>query len=180
MWNGLDALAPVQRGMVLRLYVEPDFDSAGVVMIDPARVTVVKPGSNAAENALAHAAAGRAATVKRIRHKIRRGESLWSISKKYGVTVASIKAENGFGRGRGLKPGRTIVVPRDVAPKPKGKAARRKAKPGIRGKRYRVKPGDSLWKISRRFGVPLLKLKKKNKMGKRSRLKPGQTLFIPR
>ena len=50
-----------------------------------------------------------------------------------------------------LKPGRLIRIPTLVRVKPKGKAARRAEKKGGRGRWYRVRSGDSLWKIARRF-----------------------------
>ncbi|PID30878.1 MAG: hypothetical protein CR982_00745 [Candidatus Cloacimonadota bacterium] len=43
---------------------------------------------------------------------------------------------------------------------------------------YRVKRGDSLWKISRMFNVNMKKLKGWNKIGSRGIIKPGQRLVI--
>ncbi|NOR45911.1 MAG: LysM peptidoglycan-binding domain-containing protein [Candidatus Delongbacteria bacterium] len=44
--------------------------------------------------------------------------------------------------------------------------------------RYRVKSGDSVWGISRKFKVNHKKLKAWNKIGKRNLIKPGQNLVI--
>ncbi|MFT3995684.1 MAG: GDSL-type esterase/lipase family protein [Dysgonomonas sp.] len=43
-------------------------------------------------------------------HKIRRGESLSSIGRKYGVTVAQIKTANGM-RSNTIHPGKTLKIP---------------------------------------------------------------------
>lgn len=46
---------------------------------------------------------------KRIDYQIKRGDSLWSIAKRYGVTVRNIKAWNPRIRS-GIKPGQKIVI----------------------------------------------------------------------
>ena len=43
-------------------------------------------------------------------HKIRRGESLSKIAKKYGVTVEAIKRANNFSNDR-ITAGETIKIP---------------------------------------------------------------------
>lgn len=44
---------------------------------------------------------------------------------------------------------------------------------------YRVKPGDTWWGISRKYGIPVADLQKINAEGKTKNLKVGQTLTIP-
>ena len=70
MWNDIDPTVPVQRGMVVRVFVGPDFDERGVVTIPPGQLTVVPAGSKASKNALNHAAK-RPATIKRHKHTIK-------------------------------------------------------------------------------------------------------------
>ena len=43
---------------------------------------------------------------------------------------------------------------------------------------YTVKEGDSLWLISKRYGVSIKQLQKWNSLKKRSILRPGQNLDI--
>jgi LysM repeat protein len=57
--------------------------------------------------------------------------------------------------------------------KPNGTAPKTKA-PQV----YVVQQGDSLWKISRRFGVSVETLKSYNQL-KSDSIKPGDTLKIP-
>lgn len=45
-------------------------------------------------------------------HTIRKGESLWSISKKYGVTVKQLQQANGLTDRSKLQPGRKLKIPR--------------------------------------------------------------------
>ena len=43
-------------------------------------------------------------------YKVRRGDSLWSIARKHGVTVADLKRANNL-RSSTIKPGQTLVIP---------------------------------------------------------------------
>lgn len=44
---------------------------------------------------------------------------------------------------------------------------------------YTVKPGDSLWKISIKYKVPLRQLRERNKLRQSEMIRPGQKLIIP-
>ena len=44
------------------------------------------------------------------RYKVRSGDNLWTIARRHGVTVASIKRYNGL-RSTRLKPGQTLTIP---------------------------------------------------------------------
>ena len=46
-----------------------------------------------------------------IRHVIKKGDTLWAISRKYGTTVSAIQRANGI-KGTNLKIGRTLLIPR--------------------------------------------------------------------
>lgn len=179
MWNGLDPGADLQRGMVLRLFVAPDFDLDSAVLVPRSAVTFVRPGSEAASNALAHARKERAPTVRRVVHEVRPGDTLWRIANRYGVTVAAIRAENGLGRRTRLSPGDELEIPVQRTPPPRGKAAKRKAKQGGRGRRHRVRSGDSLWSLATRYGTTIEAIRRRNGLRRGALLRPGQVLRIP-
>lgn len=44
------------------------------------------------------------------RHKVRSGDSLWTIARRYGTTVAAIEQINGLSSSR-IKPGQSLIVP---------------------------------------------------------------------
>ena len=111
-------------------------------------------------------------------HIVKRGESLWKIAKKYGVSVSSIKRENNL-RSNILKVGQKLIIKKQICKiivkKPEIKSASKKRKFIIL---YKVKKGDSLWKIAKKFNVKVSTIKKLNNL-KSNYLKVGQVLKIP-
>ena len=49
------------------------------------------------------------------RYKVKSGDSLWSIARKHGLTVAELKRANGL-KSAIIKPGQTLVIPSGEAP----------------------------------------------------------------
>ncbi len=180
-WNGLDPRARLQRGLALRLFLPPQLDKSRFLLLKAEQVTVVVPGSDTAKRSLRQAQRGRRPGSKRIIHSVRKGESLWSIARKYRCSVKEIRAENGLSRRSGLNTGMKLKIPQLRRPRAQGKARKRKAKPNARGRSYKVRKGDSLARIAKRFGVKLGALKRRNGFNKKSRatIRPGQILKIP-
>jgi membrane-bound lytic murein transglycosylase D len=108
-------------------------------------------------------------TVSRTRgeyvtHRVKRGETVFSIARKYGVSVSSIRSYNKLGSKKKLVQGRRLTIPMAdmenyAAGKSKNKDYQSEISPSGR---YKVKKGDTLMMISRRFGVPLNQLKEMN------------------
>src|SRR5262249_5819812 len=48
-------------------------------------------------------------------HKVARGETLYSIARRYGTTVESLRAANGLSEHASIAPGRKLVIPRSGA-----------------------------------------------------------------
>jgi membrane-bound lytic murein transglycosylase D len=180
MWNGLDLTAPLQRGQVLRIFVRQGFDDRSALLADPQQLTVVQSLTEAASNAVKHAARKRAPTVRRTDYVVKSGDTVGKIAKRHGITINAIRAENGMDRSVRIAPGDTLWLPVRKTPKPKGKAKRRAPKREARGRtQYKVRSGDSLRKIARKFGVDIKTLQRRNGMRRKSRIYPGQTLVIP-
>lgn len=125
LWNALDPSVPLQRGMVLRLFVPDSFDRGSAQLVSPDRVLVVEAGSEAAQNALSHAQRPRKAAGHRVRHKVAKGETLLSIARRYRVTVDALRAENGLKAQASLAAGSQIWVPTSAAPKAAPKPKKR-------------------------------------------------------
>jgi len=111
------------------------------------------------------------------RYKVRQGDYLGKIARKFGVRVSQLKRWNGL-RSNSLKIGqRLIVYPRKSLAVTKT-SSKPKSNANFNGKTYKVKSGDSLWSISQRFqGVSVQNIKDWNGISG-SNLKPGMTLRL--
>ncbi len=125
LWNDLDPGVPLRRGMVLRLLVEPSFDTSSAVLIDPAELTPVKSGSAAAELALTLAGRDDSTPLRRQRYVVRRGDTLWVIASRFGTALDSLCAENGLTKASSITPGQVLNVPIITATKPGARGGRR-------------------------------------------------------
>lgn len=89
-------------------------------------------------------------------HTVVKGDTLGGIARKYGVTSAAIKQANGMTSD-------TVVLGKQLAiPGTSGPVAR--STPAASGKIHTVVKGDTLAKISRKYGVSIDALKKANGM----------------
>lgn len=93
-------------------------------------------------------------------HVVASGESLYSIARRYGVTVSSIADTNGLNVNQRLVVGQALVIP------------------GI-GTTYTVRPGDNLWSISRKFNVSVESIVELNNITNPAAISPGLVIQIP-
>ena len=91
---------------------------------------------------------------------VQKGDSLYSIARKYGVSVSSITSLNNL-VGTNLSVGQSLIIPSSSAS----------------GNTYVVQRGDSLYSIARRFNVSVDSIKSKNNL-KSNLLSVGQKLII--
>src|SRR6056297_167256 len=103
-------------------------------------------------------------------HRVRSGESLWVIARRYGISVGDLQRMNGLGPRTLIRPGQRLVIETDRAVR----------SPAVSNQRYVVRQGDSLWLISRRQRVGLNELMRWNDLDPDSVLRPGQELIIRR
>lgn len=114
--------------------------------------------------------------IAQLEHRVRRGETLSSIGRRYGVSVAALRDANGMSRKSYLKVGQTLVIPSggvDVAKLPDDEPVARGA-----SRTHKVKRGETLGSISRRYGVSVKNLQAWNGMGSSTRLVAGKTLRV--
>ena len=109
-------------------------------------------------------------------HVVRYGDTLWSMSRHYGVTLASIEQHNPGSSARYLRLGETIIIPasRDM----EAPAARTASVHSFDGQHLVVR-GDTLWSLSRIYGVDPEALADANGMGLNQTLREGRTLRVP-
>lgn len=125
-------------------------------------------------------------TPNRIRYRVRKGDFLGKVARKFGVTVTQIKRWNGL-RSNNLSIGqRLIIYPKHPVKVPKKKSTsvaksskKTKTNYATAGS-YKVKSGDTLYGIARNYpGVSADNIKEHNKLTGNS-LKPGMILKIPK
>jgi membrane-bound lytic murein transglycosylase D len=114
------------------------------------------------------------------RYRVRSGDYLGKIARKFGVRVSQIKQWNGL-RGNNLKIGQRLTIYPRKPNTSSGKAASSTPKKVINteGKStYKVREGDSLWSISQKFpGVSVQNIKEWNDISG-NKLKIGTTLVV--
>lgn len=110
-------------------------------------------------------------------YTVKRGDSLWGISRKYGTSVSSIQSANGLS-GSEIRIGQTLSIPGGSGG---GSAAVTPSTGGgtsASGSTHTVRSGETLWGISRKYGVSVSALKSANGMSGDT-LSVGKTLRIP-
>ena len=113
----------------------------------------------------------------KIRYRVKSGDYLGKIARRYGVRVSQIKRWNGL-RSNNLKIGqRLIIYPRNPRVNKQTTSLKKKVNP--KGKQtYKVKSGDSLWSIAQKFSrVSVQNLKDWNDISG-NKLKIGMTLIV--
>ena len=102
-------------------------------------------------------------------HVVKYGDTLSDIAQRHGTTALKLAQFNRIKKSAILRPGQKLhVIP----------AAYAKAPVSRETIRYRVKRGDSLWEISRLFGVSVASLRKWNRLSKGELLMPGRELDV--
>ena len=91
---------------------------------------------------------------------VEKGDSLWSIAKKYNITVNELKNYNNLTDNM-LSIGEKLLIPNTE-----------------NYQTYIVKSGDNLWDIARKYNITVNDLKKANNLSN-DNLDIGQTLIIP-
>ncbi len=113
--------------------------------------------------------------VRTTYHRVRRGETLSRIARRYGVTVRDIARANGIRNYNRLRVGQVLKIP--LAGEPVYASKRSYGRSSVGSKIYRVRRGESLWSIARRYGVKVSDLKRWNSI-RGSKIYPGQRLVV--
>ena len=105
----------------------------------------------------------------RLTHRVRSGESLSVIARRYRVSVQDLQRWNNIGDPRTLRAGKTIVVFSSPAPASSRTGGSFK---------YTVQRGDSLWSIARKHKVRVADLRNWNDLSSGNVIQPGQNITI--
>ncbi|NNJ82278.1 MAG: LysM peptidoglycan-binding domain-containing protein, partial [Flavobacteriaceae bacterium] len=102
-------------------------------------------------------------------HRVEKGETIFSISKKYGVTEEAIYSLNPDAKN-GLRSSTILIIPSD------GNAEVQKK---VTFKKHRVKRRETLFSIAQRYNISVDDIKKYNKELYSRQLKKGEKIQIP-
>lgn len=160
-------------------------DLETLLLLNPAfRRRQVPPGSNevrvpAGTAASTVAALGSVPAAERSEpvHHVRKGDTLASIARKYRVRTSAIRAANGMGKRSAVRPGEDLIIPgRTIDP-----ADEADARPARSGSAivYRVRRGDTLSSVARRYGTTPAAIASASGISPRAKLDVGQRLTIP-
>jgi membrane-bound lytic murein transglycosylase D len=123
-----------------------------------ARLATLPPYAPAPQESYAH-------------HRVRRGETLSNIARRYGASVSSIMRVNRLRSRHRIRVGQHLRVPQRSRPVSVTSAA-----PGA-SRRHTVRRGDSLWTLASRHGTTVDRIKRDNGL-RGDQLVVGQTLKI--
>jgi membrane-bound lytic murein transglycosylase D len=134
-------------------------------------------------------------------HRVKSGDSLWSISQRYGIPVDDLIAMNGLDSSRKIKAGQKLILSKAEAPveekeaevKAEAQAPADASSQDIVVKKENAAPvnmsskdmhahvvesGETLWSISRRYGLSVNELREMNGLEKDARIRPGDKLVV--
>lgn len=94
-------------------------------------------------------------------YKVRKGDTLWGISRTFKVDLGLLMSANGFNAGTVLRIGQSIKIP------------------GSGANYYLLKKGDTMWSIAEVYGISVKELQNLNQSKDPSRLKIGDRIVIP-
>ncbi|MCR5699498.1 MAG: LysM peptidoglycan-binding domain-containing M23 family metallopeptidase [Treponemataceae bacterium] len=99
-------------------------------------------------------------------HTVQPKDTFYSISKKYGVEVGELCKANGLTTNSIIKPGDVLKIP---------------GKPEVNTvvETYIVQPGETVYSLSRKFGVTQETLQVLNNMEGKIDIKAGQKIYVP-
>lgn len=90
-------------------------------------------------------------------HVLQKGETLYSLARKYQLPYEAIARANGIADPGKLKVGQKILIPN----------------------LHRVDKGETLFGIAKAYGVSVDAIRAANKLGSSSVIKPGDVLYVP-
>ena len=111
------------------------------------------------------------------RYRIQPGDTLYALSRHYGISVAMIERHNPGVRNRHLRPGETLVIPvlQEVEPFARQPVTLSRPFNGT----HVVVQGDTLWSLARRYNVNPQELAVANNMELTQTLSIGRALRVP-
>jgi LysM repeat protein len=130
---------------------------------------VIGPAAFAAVGGGGITAAGHPAPQAQV-HLVQPGDNLTRLSRRYGVSVESLRAANGLRDPNHVRIGTRLRIPG---------SSRGGGGGGAAGTVHRVRPGENLTTIARRYGVTVEALRRANGLSNPNHVVSGRRLQVP-
>ncbi len=145
--------------------------------INPDAPTALQPGQQLRVPAgnVSQLRDGLGADLERRVYRVRPGDSLWSISRRHGMSIPQLARINGISTRAALHPGQRLQISGSA---PRTSASADGSSPASGHVSYTVKRGDTLSGIAQRFAVSVQQIQGWNNLGNSTTLRAGQRLTI--
>ncbi|AIY06194.1 polysaccharide deacetylase [Planococcus sp. PAMC 21323] len=102
-----------------------------------------------------------------VKYTVKAGDTLYSIARKYNVTVSDLAKANSITNFNLIQVGQVLTIPGKAAPPPATTV------------KYTVKAGDTLYSIARKYNTTVAKIAAANSITNVNAIRVGQVLVIP-
>ncbi len=185
--NNLTKKSKIKAGQVLNIPVIAKAAVKKNTSVSKKAESSVKETSETPKNAKTAEKSSKASSSS---YTVKKGDSVGKIAEEMGVSVAELRAANNLTKKSIIKTGEKLVIPgsKNSEPVPAKKEAKAEsvkkespkanAKAAKGGTEYKVKNGESLWRIARRNNVTIDAIKEASNL-KDDNVKPGDKIVIP-
>ncbi|RLA05559.1 MAG: lytic transglycosylase [Gammaproteobacteria bacterium] len=104
-------------------------------------------------------------------YTVKKGDTWWDIAKANEVSVSKLTHWNNKSSRDTLAIGQKLVIWTDNSKQTSGSQQ-------VRTVNYKIRSGDSLWKISKKYNVSVAQVREWNSLSDRTPIRPGQNLTI--
>jgi membrane-bound lytic murein transglycosylase D len=109
---------------------------------------------------------------------VQKGDNLWEISRSFNTSPDKLRRLNYLGNSSRIYVGQVLKLPGSAKTKPQTSRKDYSLEPASNTQPYKVKKGDTLWEIARRYGTTTATLRRLNGLKRSSRIYVGQQLLV--
>ncbi len=110
------------------------------------------------------------------RHRVRRGETLSTIARRYGSSVSTLRRYNRLKSSNFIRVGQVLKIPGASRATASAPRVARSSSPRV----HRVRRGQTLAQIARHYGSSIERIRRANGLRSADHIRAGQSLRIPR
>jgi LysM repeat protein len=123
-------------------------------------------------------------------YTVAKGDSLWTIAKKYHLSIAEVAAANNIRSNTPVRVGQKLIIPsktpktntnvaEHVEAKPPAASAAAAPRASGESVKHVVRPGETLGAIARKYQVKVGEIATANNISDPAKIRPGMELTIP-